>query len=91
MAYRSGQKVVCVNTQVGGAWYYGAGQKLENNKVYTIHHIDTVSGEAFLHLVEQQHSGWHHSRFRPLVEIETDISVFTALLKTQTQKVPDAV
>lgn len=89
--FRAGQQVVCVNANDYGLPQYGkASTRLKKNAIYTISQIVVLAGHDYLHLVGLEPHGWHHTRFRPLSENKTDISVFTKLLNTN--KVPvDAV
>lgn len=71
--FHVGQKVVCVDA---GIW-----RKIANNVVYTIHSINADHG-LWLRLIEVDPlgGGYLSSRFRPVVERKTDISIFTAML-----------
>lgn len=98
MAFRVGQKVVCVDADGD---FLPSGQ-IEEGRVYTIREVGlTVTDEGGLRLVEVDLSApgyvgrhsrkpvrdnfYRASRFRPVVERKTDISIFTAML-TGTKK-----
>lgn len=86
MTYTAGQRVVCIDAT-------GA-PPLELNRVYTVKAVKgPITGRwrggividcIVLHLHEAEHDpgfcGFHASRFRPAVERETDISIFTQML-----------
>jgi hypothetical protein len=74
MAFRVGQKVVCVDASAGSDW---TRKWLIQHKVYTVsfiskNRIDVIG-------VRKPYGFWPH-RFRPVVERKTDISIFTAML-----------
>ena len=81
MAFRVGQKVVCVDVAID---YLGRPTKLRENAIYTIGRI--VSDYGMIGLVVEGAHSWHEtgayrsSRFRPVVERKTDISIFTRML-----------
>lgn len=89
MAFRIGQKVVCVDARARislyRAWIYNDAPV--EGRVYTISAIVLDEGEDCLVLLEHprsprsQHSGFAARRFRPVVERKTDISIFTKMLK----------
>lgn len=84
MAFRVGQKVVCVNATDGYGSLYGAGYThgLREGAIYT---ISKITDETFVSVAEIKVGGWRADRFRPIVEKKTDISIFTAMLKTKKQ------
>lgn len=99
--FHVGQKVVCVDADVtDGIWVEG--EAPEKGRVYTVKGVHLNNrGEVVLHLHEIDRADyskvWHRNhnlgygayRFRPVVERETDISLFTAML-TPTKKTVEA-
>lgn len=91
--FRVGQKVVCVK---GPLLKNSNTIQPKIGEIYTIReiYVDPLGGEG-LRLVEiicPKHSsgmeyGYFRSRFRPVVERKTDISVFTEILKTKRNKI----
>lgn len=81
MTFRVGMKVVCVDASVD---YLGQATNLIEGAVYEVRAKGTHLGEDFI--VVAGAPSWHptkgyrSSRFRPVVERKTDISVFTAML-----------
>jgi hypothetical protein len=80
--YRIGQKVICVNASLD---YKGISTNLIEKKIYVIEQICT---DMFgIGLVVAGAYSWHPSkayratRFRPIVEHKTDISIFTEMLR----------
>lgn len=80
--FHVGQKVVCVDD--GGYKY------LKLNSIYVVEKVfkSKECGDSFmLWLVgvadenKPRFGGYYATRFRPLVEKKTDISIFTAMLK----------
>ena len=96
MAFYVGQRVVCVDNK-------GQRDFLQNGQTYTIERGNFVDNDKVFVWIAGVCvdcpilRGFFASRFRPLVEKKTDISVFTALLKprrvtrTAIQIVRDAV
>jgi len=84
MTFRVGQKVVCVDDGIRPRGYCPAYGYPTIGVVYTISEVGvTYHGAPGVNLVEHPHersSGWRASRFRPVVERKTDISILTALL-----------
>lgn len=84
MAFRIGQKVVCVNDQPepGTGWELGA--ELRVGAIYTIEAVGLtrVGNPGVLVAEARRYAGFNYlsSRFRPLTEKKTDISCFTELL-----------
>ncbi len=86
-----GQKVVCVNVA-----HLRAGTELQLNAVYTVTALCPAgpSGIAGIQIAEiiapstliDPRKGWLVTRFRPIVERKTDISIFTAMLTNE--KIP---
>ena len=87
MAFRVGQKVVCVNA----ANIFAPGSApLVEDAIYTVRSIERRSGGEGVALVEIIGEPWdgggfpevmfHTHRFRPVVERKTDISIFTKML-----------
>lgn len=87
MNFSVGQEVICVKTDrenkepspCGGE----AGKYLCKGQAYRIFDIREGYGEIFLK-VNGVEGWWHRSRFKPAVK--TDISIFTAMLKTDKVK-----
>jgi hypothetical protein len=84
MNFRVGQKVVCVDAK-------RSDRRLEKGAEYQISEvfwIDSV-GELGVGIagVPSGHPvrGWRSSRFRPIVERKTDITVFTEILRKATK------
>lgn len=89
MAFRIGQKVVCVDAR----GRFCAETQPVLNAIYTISglHVDE-DGDLICHLVEIARSdsakqqwnnpnlGYDTRRFRPVIERKTDISIFTEML-----------
>lgn len=79
MAFRVGQKVACVDAKCSG-------RRLKKNAVYVVEDVLWTDSAGELGLLIARHpsshplAGWRASRFRPLVERSTDISVFKAML-----------
>jgi len=95
MTFRVGQKVVCIRGPFG---CYVEGKKQPNmGELYTIRAIYTdVLRPQYgvgLHLEEIENPtsldgkepGFYSSRFRPVVERKTDITVFTEILRKATK------
>lgn len=79
MAFRPGQKVVCIDDSPD---WMGRPIVVVKNQIYTIKKFFTVCGMPGVLLEEVspgQAPGWAASRFRPV----TDISSLKKLLKTQ--------
>ena len=90
-AFHVGQKVVCIrgatrSSMTRGNWAPKTGG------VYTVRGIYNGPERVDLNFEEYVHHefhdcgaeyGWDASRFRPVVERKTDISIFTDMLKTQ--------
>lgn len=78
MTFRVGQKVVCIDDSPS---WLGDLSALERNKVYTVaavfEHGITV-GEIE---TPSPYLWFSLTRFRPIVEPKTDISIFTQMLK----------
>jgi hypothetical protein len=84
--FRVGQKVVCVNDSMSA---YGVTSPLKKGSVYTV--SDVMFGTSWrgpdtglilvgVPCVAQFVRGYSASRFRPVVERKTDISIFKAML-----------
>lgn len=87
MTFRVGQKVVCVDDSAGEFSYlFSDPDRLVLNKIYEIERIyDDQLGYSLVALIGVSlncypKNGWRSSRFHPLVERKTDISVFTKML-----------
>jgi hypothetical protein len=102
MAFRVGQKVVCVNAgdidgvpQANGFW--DEGEEIVEGQVYTIHSTFLhACGERLVRLVEVRrtpfsischgHDGYAAERFRPVVDRKTDISFAHEILRKASRK-----
>ena len=90
--FRIGQKVVCVNDDVIQYMTGYVSSWVKIGKIYTIREIlppDFILTDEFClcleEIISDQHPmggeyGWRFSRFRPLTERKTDISIFTKML-----------
>jgi len=77
MAFRVGQKVVCVDAS--GC----ASADLSEGTIYTVRQVQPPIDNATPRVLlfgSRETIGWYASRFRPLVERKTDISIFTRML-----------
>jgi hypothetical protein len=90
MTFRVGQKVVCIDAS-GGALNWGGKRRPVLGAVYTVRSVyrqeDEPEGILLEEIINQLHPcgdeyGFRARRFRPIVERKTDISIFTAMLKT---------
>jgi hypothetical protein len=92
MTFRVGQRVVCVDASRGRP-LRGARATLVKNAIYTIRKIEIwndVTGVYLEEIIEPvldvwldrgpTEPCWRLSRFRPVVERKTDISIFKRLL-----------
>lgn len=77
MTFRVGQKVVCVND---GLVFLLGTPDLKRGQIYTVRKVYMNTGDLMLRL-ENVSSGWVATRFRPIVERNTDITVFTEILR----------
>ncbi len=89
MTFRVGQKVVCVDDipSPGKVWY---------TQKPTVGHVYTVSGHGvgyygdypviFVAELNNPLIGYRETRFRPIVERKTDISIFKAMLTPASKK-----
>lgn len=87
MTFRIGQKVVCVDASVHGP----DSIRLCKGAIYTVGDIDPARdrfdeiGLIVCEIEMKRHNGWsasfRASRFRPVVERKTDISIFTEILR----------
>lgn len=86
MTFQVGERIICVDDapHPGRAWY---GPRLQKGAEYTVrdyvppHYADDgpcIRLNEIIRLCDG--IGFRASRFRPLIEKKTDISVFTALL-----------
>lgn len=91
MVFRVGQKVACVKIGRGPSWAkHNCLRDAKIGTVYTIREIYlSLEGKPSLHLHEISNPihprsgrefGFYATRFRAIVERETDISALTALL-----------
>lgn len=91
--FHVGQKVECVDD---GQSFYGFPSGLKKGERYTISDVMEYHDGVGVRLVEipwvpvplVHTRGWRSTRFRPIVETKTDISIFTEMLKP---KVVEAV
>ena len=105
MAFRIGQKVVCVDDVFASRHYPGYEAWPTKNIVYTIRDIyneDFEDGWATALLLEEiinpfydwltlgnHEAGFSARRFRPVVEKKTDISIFTKMLDSVSREVQE--
>ena len=79
--FRVGQKVVCVDS---GRDLLGRKSNLVKGQIYTVAGTYQVQDKVAVTLCEVEPGddciGWWASRFRPIVERKTDISIFKAML-----------
>lgn len=90
MTFRTGQKVVCVDASPPR---HGGKRRLVLHAIYTVRGIDPECADDGIYLFEMPDGpippgyklprGWLPCRFRHAVECKTDISIFTAMLKTE--------
>ena len=90
MTFRIGQKVVCIDD---GPCFDGSPYPIKKGEIYTIKQIGDCSPSTscigFSFVERGLHLGiwmWCQTRFRPIVERKTDISVFTDLLNPSKQE-----
>lgn len=97
--FHIGQKVVCINAaEIGGIWW---ADKPHKGAIYTVEGFVDLPGTYSLAPVKTvglllkeikncllYHGSYDPDRFRPVIERETNISVFTDLLvPTELEKV----
>lgn len=87
--FQVGQEVVCVDTHGNdgeGPYSKAASDHLQPGNVYKISGFREAFGVLFvsLHGIKGL---WYHKRFKPVEKKTTDISIFTAMLKTEKAKV----
>lgn len=96
MAFRIGQKVVCVKGFADVARLYPFLNFPEEGATYTVSSIDAVyNGLRFKEVTNPpfdvglgpQIASFYPGRFRPVVERKTDISVFKAMLNSSDERV----
>jgi hypothetical protein len=91
MAFRVGQKVVCVNEAPDPDSFFLETDVLRNGAVYTVASIGPTHwgnpGVALIEVPRPMGMSFRASRFRPAVERKTDISIFTEILNGQ--RVPE--
>lgn len=96
--FHVGQKVVCVKTG-GTDWNPSVWRLPVKHRVYTIREVFSFGAQDFVRLTEIVNALGGHpqctglfeprflsSRFRPLVDLKTDIGVLTALLDPANHK-----
>lgn len=64
MAFRVGQKVVCVDAKYRGAPLHG----IKKGKIYTIAGKNSHDGVTLVELSPGIYDGWYADRFHPLIE-----------------------
>lgn len=77
MAFRVGQKVVCIHPV----------NNFRENEIYTVMGIDAVYLHIDSLIGNRPIVGFFSWRFRPVVERKTDISIFTKMLTLATRQV----
>jgi hypothetical protein len=96
MNFRRGQKVVCIKNKMdNGASRHPCVDYPDVGRVYTVAAAwINKCGKALLQFdelripKEYRKWGFRASYFRPVVQRKTDISIFTAMLKTKCKLVP---
>lgn len=87
MAFRVGQKVVCVDVSNDDGKQWIGDDTPVVGEIYTVSAVGlTERGKYGIQLVELRRPrrwGYQARRFRPVVERKTDISIFTAMLKPE--------
>lgn len=87
MTFHIGQKVVCVDARA--KCDCGCATRLVTGQVYTVRAVFVLFGNEGIHVEETSPlkwtSGYASSRFRPVVEKKTDISVFTEILNRESK------
>lgn len=94
-----GQKVICVDDSLRndpGVKYYGDLDGLTKGEIYTIRSVDIdpfdklpvirvfeITRSNGLEYEEPYELGFYAYRFRPIIERETDISIFKKMLKPE--------
>jgi hypothetical protein len=96
MAFRVGQKVVCVDDAIPTfarlvRWVFRFPWNLRRGEIYTIAKVSNIAGPTVT-LIEVKNpplpeGAFWARRFRPVVERKTDISVFEAMLTDARQPV----
>lgn len=89
MTFHIGQKVVCVD-DVEQRCAKGD-SPVKKGSIYTVREYYDFFGLRAIRIEEIMNAndrGYHASRFRPIVERKTDISVFTEILRKATKKIP---
>ncbi len=83
MTFRVGQKVVCVKQSIGKLHDLGL-PGFEKGRIYTISELYEIEPHGvFLSVYElDSRVGGQVCGFRPVVERDTDISIFTEILRT---------
>jgi len=87
--FQVGQEVVCVDTHGSDGrtpYSRAASEHLQDGKVYTIESFRECFGCLFVSLCGVR-GAWYYKRFKPVEKKTTDISIFTAMLKTGKAKV----
>lgn len=93
MAFRIGQKVVCVNGTPRGIMLRGYSFPTKGT-VYTVASVGkTHRGDPGITVVECPHPflGWSADRFRPAAERKTSISIFKEILDRENHGLPSRV
>lgn len=81
MNFHVGQKVVCVDDAgLGSEW------GVHKDNIYTVTRSEVIWGVPMVDLAEAKlgisdFPSYFSSRFRPLIERKTDISIFTRMLR----------
>lgn len=99
MTFHVGQKVVCVDDLPSINARITRAPSLTKGQVFTIRDMEIWKGVLLVRLVEivaapfdfidrgWLEPSWRASRFRPIVERKTDISIFTSMLNPSKQGV----
>lgn len=92
--FRIGQKVVCVNAAPDKGRTFPHGKELVLSAIYTVQSTGLRGPYDFsscIALTEIPDWQYRVTRFRPVVDRKTDISIFTEMLKPQPVKALTAV
>lgn len=92
--YRIGQKVICVDDDFSQYHYFGE-QYPQKNCIYTVRNFSDGEHIRLVEIINNQYPyndgfmevSFRATRFRPIVERKTDISIFTEMLRPMKESV----